>query len=272
MNRLLIAPLLLVASAQLLRAQDLPERPADGPDAAAVVQAIIEGRRGPPISTALRVCPPQNPYGDTVWSAVLGLDPTPDVVGVVAPAWSDAARRCADPRIDVWFRARAVEARTVVEASPGLAGLFGNPTPENLAVLKQIAFDEHRDDETRIFVLQNLASSPEERLDLYLEAHVAAPMPESHRFNEARALLESPVGDRFLTRALATIRDHPGRGSERLLLILADVRQVRSDPGRRAQVEAAIREIVSAPEGRYPRGLVDAALGAREKLTRAPPS
>jgi hypothetical protein len=64
----------LVLAASPVLSQEPVARPVHWPDATTVVDQVLEGERSVAISTALATCPRENPYGDTVWAALLALD------------------------------------------------------------------------------------------------------------------------------------------------------------------------------------------------------
>lgn len=262
MIKLLIIPLLVLVNAQPVWAQNRAGRDSTWPDAETVLQQLLDGERSVAISRAIRACPAHNPYGDSIWSALLAMHPTPDLVRRLGPAWSDAITTCGDPRLDEWYRARALEVEDIPSANLILPALLGHQTAENVALLKRIAYDDTREEMLRLYVLRGLANgqSPQARVGLYLEAISRSDVPEEYRYQEAHALLRSPAADVFVARGLGSIRGHPGRsGAHQLLITLAHDSEVARVPARRGQVAAVVNEILGSPAGSYPPGLVTAA-------------
>lgn len=211
----------------------------------------------------------ENPYGDTVWVAMLEREGRPELIDRLALAWARALVACNDPRIESWYHAR------VLEASPTsvmtlLFPLLRHRTPTNIEFLKRIAYDESRDDEIRGFVLHGLGRTElNKRMEVYLEAAVRTErLPQPYSDVEWFALAVSPVGEDFVDRTLQFISRHPGTTAATFLVRVAGLERVMESPALRARLDAVSRRILAEPPGRYPEELVGAARYARENLER----
>jgi hypothetical protein len=255
-------------------AQKGPNRPSDWPNTEAVVQQFLASRQSVAISTAIGTCPQHNPYGDSVWTALLSFEPTDFVVTRLGTRWENALLTCNDARIERWYRDRLRERRTLLWAGPVLTPLLNLRTPENLEFMKAIAFGETHDEELRAEILRRLsyASTWPERMELYFEAHERTRrLPRPFDYNAFHELARSPVGGRFLDRALEAVERQPRNpNAARLLLFIATDPQVRQTPRLRARVRATLLRIEANRDRRYPAELVEEARARREDMDANP--
>jgi hypothetical protein len=274
MNKIIFLVGILFLGASPGFAQERVERQEHWPNAQTILRQFLDGENSVAIATAIMTCPKQNPYGDTLWVALLAMKPTPALVAQLGPTWSVALRTCNDPRIEAWYRARMLEARDLLSSGGVLLPLLSHRTPATVRLLKEVAFDSSRGEDLRNEILLALAWHwPwENRIELYLDAIARAEqIPLQYRDSEAWALINSPAADAFVMRALESIRQRPSREAGRLLHNLANYERVRETPALRGQVAETVRAIRQGPPGRYPAALVQAAVGAEEVLQRRSP-
>jgi hypothetical protein len=259
-----------ILGANPVLAQPQVTRPAGWPDARTILQQFSAGENGVEITAAISSCPSENPYGDTVWVALLGQELTPDRSVKLASLWASPLRRCNDPRIRNWYRARLRASRGFLDAVPYMFGLLELRTREDVEFLKQIAFDETRNDELRSEILYRIGSRGtwEERLELYLDAYSRSRrIPDPYAYNAYHELSTSPVANRILERGLAAVEEQPRNPNAARILrfISSDSRSVR-DAGWRARVRETLVRIEANRQGRFPQELVRAARNRRETL------
>jgi hypothetical protein len=255
--------IVLVLAASPALAQEPATRPADWPDATTVVQQILDGGRSLAITRALATCPQDNPYGDTVWSALLTMDLPRQTAVHISAAWTIALRSCDDPRMKAWFRAWLLRAEHIFEADPFLVGPL---TPEYVDFLKErLVYDETRSEGFRSEILQMLAGALplDERIELYLEAmQRTGSVPFPYIFDEWWSLFSGRGRDAFVHRSLEVMFRLPTRNAAYLLGLFATREEVWGAPGLRAGLEAAVQTILTAPAGTYPQEMVNAATSA----------
>lgn len=269
-----LALLLCALATSAASAQERQHRPRDWPDASTIFQRFLAGEQSIPISTAIRTCPSANPYGDSVWTALLAVEPTAFVVIRLGTRWENALLTCNDPRIERWYRDRLRERRTVPAALPVLTALLNLRTPENLEFMKDIAFGEAHDEELRVEILRRLsyASAWPERMELYFEAYARTrQLPRPFAYNAFYELARSPVGAQFLDRAVEAVERQPRNpNAVRLLGFITTDSEVRQNPRLRAHVRATLLRIEGNRDGRYPAELVENARARREDMDANP--
>jgi hypothetical protein len=249
-------------------------RPGGWPDAQTIIRQFLAGESNPTISTALATCPSQNPYGDTVWVALLERELAPILAMNLVAGWSSALRTCNDPRIEQWYRTRLLESNGYFAALPYLSSLLQLRSREDVEFLKQIAFDVTRGDELRSEILYRLSyqGTLEERLELYLDAYSRTRrLPDTYAYNAYHDLATSPVAYRILERGLAAVEEHPRNPNAGRLLdfISSDHRSIH-DAAWRARVYETLRRIEANRQGRFPREMVLYARARREGLDLNP--
>lgn len=259
---------MLLAGTTVL-AQTPTQRPDHWPDAAGVVELALAGAHSLAVTTAFYACPSENPYGDTVWVAMLERAGNPELSDRLALAWARALVACNDPRIESWYHARVLEA-TAASVLTALFPLLRHDTPTNIEFLKRIANDESRDDEIRGFVLHGLGGTElDRRTEVYLGAAARTErLPQPCGDVEWFALAVSAVGEDFVDRTLQFVVRQPGTIAATFLVRLAGLERVMESAALRARLDVVSRRILAEPPGRYPEELVDAAGYAQESLER----
>jgi hypothetical protein len=272
-KHLLSAAGLLVAwslGANAALAQPQVTRPAGWPDARTILQQFSAGENGVAITAAIARCPAQNPYGDTLWVALLGRDLTPALSTSLAALWSAPLRNCNDPRIKSWYRARMRASRGFLDAVPYMVSLLELRSREDVEFLKQIAFDETRNDQLRSEILYRIGSRGtwEERLDLYLDAYSRSRrVPDPYAYNAYFDLAASRVASRVLERGLAAVEEQPRNpNAERVLEFISSDPRSSRDAGWRARVRETLVRIETNRQGRFPQELVRKARDRRATL------
>lgn len=247
-------------------------RPPEWPPSEDLVQQFLNGDQGIIVSTGVGTCPDRNPYGDSIWVALLEAPPTDALVARLAPAWSHVLRRCGDQRIADWYTARMRESEHVLTAGALLYPLRNHGTPEIIAFLKELAMEPSRPAPLRSTILDALAerSSVEKRVDLYIEVlQRPEAIPDPYELEESWFLVRSTVAEPFVTRALAVIaQGRGGSSAARVLGYFTGYQPILDSPTLRARLAGTADEILRQPGGPYPHRLVEAARRTAEKLKR----
>jgi hypothetical protein len=265
---------LLMLSSVPAFGQDEGLRPPDWPDAATVVREYLAGEESFVATIALRRCPHQNPYGDTVLVALLSAPLPPSRAVQLGTRLQHVFLTCGDPRIEAWFRDHLLAATSALGAAAFLDPLVNRRTRRDVELLKQIAFDDTRDEQMRSEILRRLSDhlTWAEQSDLLLEAYSRTTrMPQPFSYNAFHALVRSPVGARFVERSFQIVQEEPQhQNAVRLLGWLASDTEVRNRPALRDRLRSALVRIERNRDGRFPRDLVESARAQLEVLGATP--
>jgi hypothetical protein len=174
-----------------------------------------------------RGCPREDARRDSIFEAFLELEPTHVEVYAMAERWAGHLDRCNDPRLDSWFRQQARkwaygDQFMLMAISHGL--LLVHPTPENVAVMRQIAVDSATRDDARMMLLSRMIYDGPKlnargRVDLLAEVYErAGRIPEPYHSGEVSFFKKSPEVGYWRTRLTeALLRNPGGAGSIELL-------------------------------------------------------